>query len=100
AMGPVASRCGNYCDHTQEVEDEPVGLLGLESLSVLDWGQGLSGSEPVGRVFEDSLGSLNRHDRDLLCFASTSLLTAVRWLLHLGADPETCDGCGSSALHA
>ncbi|CAJ1439287.1 unnamed protein product, partial [Effrenium voratum] len=101
-MGAALLRCGPGCCHQlgADCEEESVGLVGFESLSVLDWGQGLANGEPVGRVFEDTLYGSDSRDANLLCFAGSSALTAVRWLLHLGANPEATDGNGTSILHA
>lgn len=72
--------------------------MGFESLSVLDWGQGLVNGEPVGRILEENV--LSQTDCDLLSFAVSSALVAVRWLLYLGANAEVADGNNTSALHA
>eukprot|EP00439_Symbiodinium_sp_Y106_P064224 s1295_g10.t1 len=54
--------------------------------------------EPVGRILEENV--LSQTDCDLLSFAGSSALVAVRWLLYLGANAEVADGNNTSALHA
>eukprot|EP00913_Durusdinium_trenchii_P015977 g15015.t1 len=94
-------RCSPHCCHQlgAECEEESIGLVGFESLSVLDWGQGLANGEPVGRILQETL-HVSDVDRDLLCFAASSALTVVRWLLLLGARPEAADNNGTTVLHA
>ncbi|OLQ15617.1 Unconventional myosin-XVI [Symbiodinium microadriaticum] len=96
----LALRCGPACCNqlSTECEEESIGLVGFESLSVLDWGQGLVNGEPVGRILEENV--LSQTDCDLLSFAGSSALVAVRWLLYLGANAEVADGNNTSALHA
>lgn len=97
----LGAKCSTYCTgNFADGEDEGMGLVGLESLSVLDWGHGLSGGEPVGRIFEDNLGVMSVLDRDLLRFSGTSAMSAVSWLLHMGASEDTVDANGTSCLHA
>eukprot|EP00435_Cladocopium_sp_Y103_P028973 s2010_g7.t1 len=94
-------RCSPHCCHQlgAECEEESIGLVGFESLSVLDWGQGLANGEPVGRILHETL-NVNEVDSDLLCFAASSALTVVRWLLRLGARPDVSDCNGTTVLHA
>lgn len=94
-------RCSPHCCHQlgAECEEESIGLVGFESLSVLDWGQGLANGEPVGRILHGTL-NVNEVDSDLLCFAASSALTVVRWLLRLGARPDVSDCNGTTVLHA
>lgn len=99
----MGQRCSGpaFCQtNCSDPEAEPIGFIGLDSVSALDWGQGLA-AEPVGRVFEETLGQLSPLDQDLLCFAGSSSLAAVRWLLQLGASPEhALDANGTTTLHA
>lgn len=56
--------------------------------------------DPTGAVFNETLEELNDIDRQLLLFASSSNLIAVRWLLGLGGSPFTRDRNGTTCLHA
>lgn len=55
--------------------------------------------DPAGATFEETLVDLCGLDRQLLLFAATSNLAAVRWLLHLGARYDACDAHGTTCLH-
>jgi len=68
----------------------------VQGISVLEWGPG---SAPIGKVLDETLETLGPLDRHLLLFSSTSSLTAVRWLLHLGACWDASDANGSTCLH-
>jgi len=93
-------RCSPHCCHQlgAECEEESIGLVGFESLSVLDWGQGLANGEPVGRILHETLSA--SEDSDLLCFAASGALTVVKWLLYLGAGADSSDANGTTVLHA
>jgi len=56
--------------------------------------------DPAGTVFNETLEDLNEVDRLLMVFASSSNLSAVRWLFTLGANAEACDMNGTTCLHA
>ncbi|CAJ1378638.1 unnamed protein product [Effrenium voratum] len=70
--------------------------LTVHGFNVLSFGPG---SGPAGQVFEETLRGLNRADRNLLQFAATSCLVAVRWLVYHGASPDVHDANGTTALH-
>mmetsp|Transcript_51623 Transcript_51623/g.122858 ORF Transcript_51623/g.122858 Transcript_51623/m.122858 type:complete len:695 (+) Transcript_51623:69-2153(+) len=55
--------------------------------------------DPAGATFEETLDDLNGLDRQLMLFCATTNLSAVRWLLHLGAHWEACDANGTTCLH-
>jgi len=57
------------------------------------------GGDPAGATFEETLEDLNSLDRHLMLFCATSNLSAVRWLLHLGAHWDACDANGTTCLH-
>lgn len=57
------------------------------------------GGDPAGATFEETLEDLNGLDRQLMLFCATSNLSAVRWLLHLGAHWDACDANGTTCLH-
>lgn len=57
------------------------------------------GGDPAGATFEETLEDLNSLDRHLMLFCATSNLSAVRWLLHLGAHQDACDANGTTCLH-
>jgi len=57
------------------------------------------GGDPAGATFEETLEDLNSLDRHLMLFCGTSNLSAVRWLLHLGAHWDACDANGTTCLH-
>lgn len=57
------------------------------------------GGDPAGATFEETLEDLNALDRQLLLFCATSNLSAVRWLLHLGAHWDACDANSTTCLH-
>lgn len=57
------------------------------------------GGDPAGATFEETLEDLNSLDRHLMLFCATSNLSAVRWLLHLGAHWDTSDANGTTCLH-
>lgn len=57
------------------------------------------GGDPAGATFEETLEDLNSLDRHLVLFCATSNLSAVRWLLHLGAHWNACDANGTTCLH-
>eukprot|EP00913_Durusdinium_trenchii_P003700 g3424.t1 len=72
---------------------------GPARFNVLSFGPG---SGPAGQVFEETLRGLSRSDRNLLQFASTPCLAAVRWLIYQGASPdllEAVDIAGWTPLH-
>lgn len=56
--------------------------------------------DPAGAIFDDTLAELNDIDRQLLLFASTAHLAAVRWLLVLGASRHARDSNATTCLHA
>eukprot|EP00929_Paragymnodinium_shiwhaense_P104798 TRINITY_DN6950_c0_g2_i2.p1 TRINITY_DN6950_c0_g2~~TRINITY_DN6950_c0_g2_i2.p1 ORF type:complete len:716 (+),score=135.94 TRINITY_DN6950_c0_g2_i2:104-2251(+) len=56
-------------------------------------------SDPAGATFEETLEDLNSLDRHLMLFCASSNLSAVRWLLYLGAHWDTCDANGTTCLH-
>lgn len=56
--------------------------------------------DPAGAVFDETLQELNDVDRQLLLFASSTNLAAVRWLLELGASQLACDKNATTCLHA
>jgi len=56
--------------------------------------------DSAGTIFNETLEDLNEVDRLLLVFASSFNLSAVRWLLVLGANAEACDTNGTTCLHA
>lgn len=70
--------------------------LTVHGFNVLSFGPG---SGPAGQVFEETLRGLSRSDRNLLQFASTPCLAAVRWLIYQGASPDVHDANGTTALH-
>lgn len=93
----VACSAAECCPPPEDGEHDPSGQTAyVESLSVLDWGPG---NEPVGQVFEETLSHLGALDRELLLFCATSCLSAVRWLLHLGACMDAVDANGTTCLH-
>mmetsp|Transcript_13911 Transcript_13911/g.25641 ORF Transcript_13911/g.25641 Transcript_13911/m.25641 type:complete len:670 (+) Transcript_13911:64-2073(+) len=55
--------------------------------------------DPAGATFEETLDDLSGLDRQLMLFCATTNLSAVRWLLHLGAHWEACDANGTTCLH-
>lgn len=57
------------------------------------------GGDPAGATFEETLEDLNSLDRHLMLFCATSNLSAVRWLLHLGAHWDACDANSTTCLH-
>lgn len=57
------------------------------------------GGDPAGATFEETLEDLNSLDRHLMLFCATSNLSAVRWLLHLGAHWDTSDANATTCLH-
>lgn len=57
------------------------------------------GGDPAGATFEETLEDLNSLDRHLVLFCATANLSAVRWLLHLGAHWNACDANGTTCLH-
>jgi len=57
------------------------------------------GGDPAGATFEETLEDLNSLDRHLMLFCATSNLSAVRWLLFLGAHPDSYDANGTTCLH-
>merc|ERR1719174_3389568 len=57
------------------------------------------GGDPAGATFEETLEDLNSLDRHLMLFCATPNLSAVRWLLHLGAHWDACDANGTTCLH-
>eukprot|EP00928_Gymnodinium_smaydae_P070510 TRINITY_DN54328_c0_g1_i1.p1 TRINITY_DN54328_c0_g1~~TRINITY_DN54328_c0_g1_i1.p1 ORF type:complete len:718 (+),score=118.74 TRINITY_DN54328_c0_g1_i1:56-2155(+) len=57
------------------------------------------GGDPAGATFEETLEDLNSLDRHLMLFCATSNLSAVRWLLHLGAHWDASDANSTTCLH-
>eukprot|EP00931_Biecheleriopsis_adriatica_P115107 TRINITY_DN90944_c0_g1_i1.p1 TRINITY_DN90944_c0_g1~~TRINITY_DN90944_c0_g1_i1.p1 ORF type:complete len:649 (-),score=82.00 TRINITY_DN90944_c0_g1_i1:191-1948(-) len=55
---------------------------------------------PAGAVFPETLEMLGVLEQDLLYFSGTSNLMAVRWLLQMGANWDTCDINDTTCLHA
>lgn len=88
------------CDSENLVDDDSGAVsskaLGLQGFNVLAFGPG---SSPAGQVFEETIRDLDRRDRNLLIFCSTSCLTAVRWLVQQGASKEVADSNGTTCLH-
>eukprot|EP00928_Gymnodinium_smaydae_P008681 TRINITY_DN13168_c0_g1_i1.p1 TRINITY_DN13168_c0_g1~~TRINITY_DN13168_c0_g1_i1.p1 ORF type:complete len:826 (-),score=143.36 TRINITY_DN13168_c0_g1_i1:20-2497(-) len=56
--------------------------------------------EPTGAVFDETLRGLRELDRDVLLFAAAGRVSAVRWLLELGASRNARDVNGTTCLHA
>lgn len=56
--------------------------------------------EPAGAVFTETLTGLNEVDRELLLFSGRGHLSAVCWLLKLGANVSATDSNGTSGPHA
>jgi len=86
SCGKACSNCAADCTrpsqgYGDDIDDErPVG-------------------DPAGATFEETLEDLNNLDRHLMLFCATSNLSAVRWLLHLGAHWNTCDANATTCLH-
>jgi len=57
------------------------------------------GGDPAGATFEETLEDLNSLDRHLMLFCATSNLSAVRWLLYLGAHWNVSDANNTTCLH-
>lgn len=57
------------------------------------------GGDPAGATFEETLEDLNSLDRQLMLFCASSNLSAVRWLIQLGAHWDACDANGTTCLH-
>jgi len=89
ALGNRIFCCGRVCPkvsmHTACVEQDF-----YEDLHICD---------PAGAIFRETLEDLNEMDRLLLTFASSSNLTAVRWLTILGANINACDINGTTCLN-
>mmetsp|Transcript_2552 Transcript_2552/g.7586 ORF Transcript_2552/g.7586 Transcript_2552/m.7586 type:complete len:749 (-) Transcript_2552:50-2296(-) len=56
--------------------------------------------DPAGTIFNDTLQGLVGLDKEALRFASTSNLSAVRWLLSMGASTKAKDRNSTTMLHA
>mmetsp|Transcript_14366 Transcript_14366/g.41924 ORF Transcript_14366/g.41924 Transcript_14366/m.41924 type:complete len:688 (+) Transcript_14366:84-2147(+) len=56
--------------------------------------------DPAGAAFAETLRELDDMDRQLLLFAASSNVVAVRWLLALGARPLASDSNSTTCLHA
>jgi len=56
--------------------------------------------DPAGAVFNETLRGTNPLDQEALRFASSSNLSAVRWLLCMGSSPKARDRNGTTMLHA
>lgn len=56
--------------------------------------------DPAGTVFNETLQGLPRVDQEALRFAGTSNLSAVRWLLAMGARAGARDKKGTTMMHA
>lgn len=56
--------------------------------------------DPAGTVFSETLEGLAPVDREALRFAGTSNVSAVRWLLAMGASVKARDKNGTTMLHA
>lgn len=56
--------------------------------------------DPAGAVFNETLRGMNPLDQEALRFASSSNLSAVRWLLCMGSSPKARDRNGTTMLHA
>lgn len=54
---------------------------------------------PAGTVFPDTTQLLGKLEQDMLYFAATPNLVAVRWLLLMGADWHAKDTNGTTCLH-
>lgn len=81
------ARCSVDCSRVQlphELPDAPGDL----------------GYDPAGAVFDETLHNLNEMDRQVLRFAGSTNLAAMRWLLFIGARKDVCDSNGTTPLHA
>uniref|UniRef100_A0A7S4TAY0 SEC7 domain-containing protein n=1 Tax=Alexandrium monilatum TaxID=311494 RepID=A0A7S4TAY0_9DINO len=56
--------------------------------------------DPVGTIFVDTLEGLTPINQEALRFAGTANLSAVRWLLAMGASTKAQDKNGTTMLHA
>lgn len=56
--------------------------------------------DPAGAIFSDTLEGLVGLDKEALRFAGQSNLSAVRWLLSMGASAKARDRNGTTMLHA
>lgn len=56
--------------------------------------------DPAGAIFNETLRGTNQLDQEALRFASSSNLSAVRWLLSMGASTKARDRNGTTMLHA
>eukprot|EP00928_Gymnodinium_smaydae_P039338 TRINITY_DN26891_c0_g3_i1.p1 TRINITY_DN26891_c0_g3~~TRINITY_DN26891_c0_g3_i1.p1 ORF type:complete len:790 (+),score=155.53 TRINITY_DN26891_c0_g3_i1:160-2529(+) len=86
-MGNRALCCGKVCPKTIPSG----GDNDLEDSQICD---------PAGAIFQETLEDLSEADRLFLLFASSSNVTAVRWLRRLGANIAACDSNGTTSLHA
>lgn len=64
-----------------------------------DFDEERPGGDPAGATFEETLEDLNSLDRHLMLFCASSNLSAVRWLVQLGAHWDACDANGTTCLH-
>lgn len=72
-------------------------MVNVQAVGVMaDW---VPGSDPVGAIFESTIGNLGPLERQLLHFCATSNVLAVRWLLCLGAQRDARDANGTTCLH-
>mmetsp|Transcript_34809 Transcript_34809/g.100028 ORF Transcript_34809/g.100028 Transcript_34809/m.100028 type:complete len:789 (-) Transcript_34809:74-2440(-) len=88
-MGNRAPACSSC--NTQRCADE-LGLARTESRD--------PDCDPAGTVFNETLEGLPLLDQEVLRFAGTANLSAVRWLLAMGADIRVRDSHGTTLLHA
>lgn len=84
-------------DTTEEESSGTLDCAQITSLSVMSWGPGVS---PAGKLFEETLQRLGQLEQYLLLFSSGANLSAVRWLIHLGASWDASDSNGTTCLHA
>lgn len=93
--GAAAQHCVDECTKLQ---------LELESRSRDGEGRSRDQEEPdcdpAGAIFNETLRSTNQLDQEALRFASSTNLSAVRWLLFMGASPTARDRNGTTMLHA
>jgi len=87
-MGSRAS-CGKACSDCASDCARPTNQIDDDRIS----------GDPAGATFEETLEDLNAIDRHLLLFCASSNISAVLWLLHLGAHWDACDANGTTCLH-
>jgi len=56
--------------------------------------------DPAGAIFNETLRGTSPLEQEALRFASSSNLSAVRWLLSMGSSPQARDRNGTTMLHA